>query len=265
LLTNDDGINADGLQALRRALTRARDIKVYTVAPDRERSGSGHAVTFHRPIMVEECDLPGGGKGWAVAGTPADCAKLGCRAILAEPPDLILSGVNRGPNLATDVFYSGTVSAAIEGAIMGIPSIAVSLCEYEAPDFEYAARSAVRLARLVHHRGLPTRSLLNVNIPAVAPEHIAGVRVTRLGIGRWREYFDKRVDERGRILYQLLGERLTEKEAPDTDLEAVRAGYVSVSPIHLDMTLLPLMTDMGGWPELQTLGRPGEGRPDDGD
>lgn len=237
LLTNDDGVHAEGLQALRLELENVRDAIVYVVAPDRERSASGHAITVHRPLLVDELELSGSrSRMWAVSGTPADCTKLAVMALLPETPSLVISGINRGPNLGTDVFYSGTVSAAIEGTILGIPSIAVSLGATEDLDYDLAAVFTRRLALRVIERGLPANTLLNVNIPALEESQIVGSAVTRLGVRRYRNVFHRRLDPRGRVYYWLAGEAMEEECEPDTDVTAIRNNLISITPIQLDLT-----------------------------
>ena len=248
LLTNDDGINADGLQSLRVAFQSVPGAEVYVVAPDRERSASGHAITIHHPLQVEEMAAgEAAARSFAVNGTPADCVKLGVKALLPKPPDLVVSGINRGPNLGTDVFYSGTVSAAVESLIMGIPSIAVSLTAFENLDYGFAARFAVYLAGEVLSRGLPENTLLNVNVPPLDEEEIAGVAVTRLGKRPYENVFERRLDPRGRLYFWLAGENLSLAGDPDTDVGAIRNNLVSVTPIHLDLTNHEVVSLLSQW------------------
>lgn len=254
LLGNDDGLFADGLGALRRELETIPEAEIYASAPDRERSAAGHAITMHKPLFAQETRFEGSrATCWAVSGTPADCIKLGVQALLPEKPDLVISGINRGPNLGTDVFYSGTVSAAIEAAILGVPAIAVSLCEFAKPDYTFAARFTKRLALEVVKRGLEPGTLLNVNVPSIDEEHIAGTAVTKLGVRLYENEFDKRTDPRGRTYYWLGGQVKKLHNDPDTDVEAVKQNLVSVTPIHLDLTLhgqLPTLINewkLGEW------------------
>lgn len=248
LLTNDDGIYASGLRALREVWEKQEDCEVYVVAPAEERSASGHAITLFRPLMVEEVVFPGSlVKGWSVGGTPADAVKLGVGALLPRRPDLVISGVNRGPNLGADLFYSGTVSAAIEGTIFGIPSLAVSLAAWEDGDYEVAARFSLRLARQVLARGWPPGMLLNVNVPALEASQIAGVAITRLGVRHYRNIFDRRVDPRGRVYYWLTGEAEDGDEPEDSDVTALRQNLISVTPVHLDLTHYGMVGVMREW------------------
>jgi len=230
LLTNDDGVQAEGLAALYRQFSPRHEVHV--VAPDRERSGSSQAITVFEPLMVQRTRLgspwrPGEERGreteaWAVVGTPADCVKLAVANLFPGRPDIVISGINRGPNLGTDVFYSGTVSAAIEAAIQGLPAIAVSLAGFSDLDYSLAARFTEYLARrLLEHR-LPSNTLLNVNVPAVPPGDVAGVRVTALSGHRWKDTFEERSDPRGHSYFWLVGEPIsTEPEVgSDGRLEA---------------------------------------------
>jgi len=252
LLTNDDGWHAEGLRTLAAALAAQPWADPYIVAPDREMSASGHSITVMKPLHADQVSLPGlDMPAWAVTGTPADCVKLGVNALAPAPPSLVVSGINRGPNLGTDVFYSGTVSAAIEAAIMSIPAVAISLAEYERPEYSVAASFAVRLAREVLKRGLPDWTLLNVNVPAVRENQIAGVARTRHGVRRWKDSFIKRdikrEDPRGRTYYWLDGRGSDLVDGPDTDVHAIRNNMISVCPIHLDLTSDALLRELGEW------------------
>ena len=177
LITNDDGINSEGLIALAEEISKIANVTV--VAPDRERSAVSHAITMHKPLRAEKVDIPNcKALSWSINGTPSDCVKLALEALLNSTPDLVLSGINYGPNLGTDVIYSGTVSAAIESAISGIPSIALSVCGHKNISFNNAARFARKLCLQILDHVFPTDTLLNVNIPAIKPDTIVGVAVT---------------------------------------------------------------------------------------
>lgn len=235
LVSNDDGIQAPGIHALAAAL--ALDHEVTVVAPDRERSATGHSLTLHRPLRADPIPGPSGVRAaWAVSGTPSDCVKLALGALLTAPPDLVCSGINRGPNLGTDVLYSGTVSAALEGVINKVPSVAFSLASFSDQGYERAAEFARQLLQQVHPQRIPPKCLLNVNLPALQGDGYAGVRVTKLGVRKYQDTFEHRTDPRGRTLYWLAGEASEEGEAPDTDVMAVRDNFVSITPIHYDMT-----------------------------
>lgn len=241
LLTNDDGIQAPGLDALRKALGEIAEIVV--VAPDRERSATGHGITVYYPIRVDEfCFVDGCGQGWVVDGTPADSVKLAICALLDRPPDLVVSGINRGPNLGTDVLYSGTVSAALEGAVLGIPSLAVSLDTYDSQaDYSYAATFTRDLCQHLLEGGLSPDILLNINIPALPSQEIAGVKFTKLGIRRYDDVFTARKDPRGKTYFWLAGEVIDEEQDEDTDVMAVKNNYISITPLHFDLTNYQLL------------------------
>ena len=253
LLTNDDGIQAEGIESLRRVFEKREDTSIYIVAPDRERSGSGHSITFHAPLRVEEkaYDHPHV-KGYAVNGTPSDCVKLAIKAILPEPPDLIVSGINNGANLGTDVLYSGTVSAAIEGIMLDIPSIAVSLTSFDCFDYCYAAEFANNMLEKIVGKKLPPNTLLNINIPPGKEEEIKGLMITSLGVRQYEHIFDKRTDPFGRTYYWLAGEPLEVEHDTTTDIKAIKDGYISVTPIHFDLTNYEIMESLADW-ELDSL------------
>jgi 5'-nucleotidase len=185
--------------------------------------------------------------GYAIDGTPADAVKLAVKFLLKEPPDLVLSGINHGSNTAINILYSGTVSAATEGTVLGYPSIAVSLTTYEEADFGYAARFAARLAVLVGERGLPKGTLLNVNVPAVPEKEISGVKLTRQGESSWDDTFDVRRDPANREYFWLTGKMNVTDTDSSTDQIAVREKFVSVTPIHYDLTDLTMLERMRGW------------------
>ncbi|GAB6875667.1 5'/3'-nucleotidase SurE [Thermaerobacter litoralis] len=253
LLVNDDGVYSPGIQTLRAALEERTGWEVYVVAPDRQRSASGHAITLHKPLYLDPVEIPGARSPvYAVSGTPADCTKIGLLAVLPGPCDLVISGINRGGNLGFDVLYSGTVSAAIEGVIMGVPAIAVSLAAWQEPDYGPAARFTARLAELVAREGLPPGVLLNVNVPPLPEERIAGVVLTVLSRRMYRDRFEKRLDPRGRPYYWLAGEPVQEPPSVETDVGAVRAGYISITPLHLQLSDREAMARLEAWrPQLE--------------
>lgn len=247
LLTNDDGIYAQGIQILADTLMQDENIKIFIVAPDHERSATGHAITMHRPLRAEEIKFYHNAmlKGWSVNGTPSDCVKLAIEYLLPQKPDLVISGINNGANLGTDVLYSGTVSAAIEAIILGVPAIAVSLTQQENPDFRFAANFVLHLIHIINAYDLPNNTLLNINIPAKTRKEIAGVAVTRLGLRQYRNAFQKRVDPRGRNYYWLAGEIVDpEDEEEDSDVVAVKNSYISITPIHFDLTNYNLLSKL---------------------
>jgi len=247
LISNDDGIFADGIIALREGLEKLEEIeKIYVVAPDRERSAIGHGITMHRPLRAREVKYPSPkSRGWSVDGTPADCVKLALEELLDSPPDLVVSGINQGPNLGTDVIYSGTVSAAVEAVISGFPAVAVSLASYRHHDFGEAAGFAARLVPVVHRQRLPRGTLLNVNVPGEKP---VGVKVARLGNMKYVNIFDRRTDPRGRVYYWMAGEVCDlEDNCPDTDVGASGQGYITVTPVQIDLTNHGEMERLRGW------------------
>jgi len=240
LITNDDGIYAEGIKSLTRCLfDNESNYELSVVAPDRERSAIGHAITMHRPLRVDEVKYLHNPEltGWCVDGTPSDSVKLAVEAILEDKPDLVVSGINQGSNLGTDVLYSGTVSAAVEGLILGIPSVAVSLTgSGDSYSFNYAARFVCNLIPLLLEAKIPATTLININIPSQV-DIIKGVRVTRLGNRRYRNAFEKRLDPRGKTYYWLAGELVEDDpEDEDSDTKAIREGYISVTPIHFPLT-----------------------------
>jgi 5'-nucleotidase len=246
LLTNDDGIYSEGIRALYASLKELG--KVTVVAPDTERSAVGHAITLSDPLRVKAVNRNKKFFGYASSGTPADCVKLAIRAILKKRPDIVVSGINLGPNVGYSILYSGTVSGATEGAILGIPSFSISLGTFENPDYSYAAEFARKLARLViDNKGLPQGILLNVNVPAVAKKQIKGVRIVRQSKVAIEERFDKRQDPRKHTYYWLTGEIIKSDGQEDADIEAIRRNYISITPIHCDMTDYEFMEKLKGW------------------
>lgn len=223
--------------------------EVVVFAPDRERSAIGHAITMHHPLRVEEVhSFPVSGVSvYVVDGTPSDCVKLGAEAILPEPPDLVVSGVNLGPNLGTDVIYSGTVSGALEGVICGIPAIAVSLATYSEPEFTVAARMGAQAASLVLEHGLPPETLLNINVPGLPLAEIVGVKVTHLGTRRYRNAFDRRTDPRGKVYYWMAGEVEDLDEDPEADTAAIRNNLISITPLRYSLTHSGFLLELAGW------------------
>jgi 5'-nucleotidase len=245
LLTNDDGIQAPGLYALVQEIQKIGDVVV--VAPNSERSAVGHAITIADPLRVLPFEKNGKFFGHAVKGTPADCVKIGHWAILDRKPDAVISGINLGPNTGINTIYSGTVSAATEGALLGIPSFAVSLATYQHPDFAYAAKFARKMALRLLEKGLPQGIYLNVNVPACPESEIRGVAVTRQGLALYREEYDKRTDPNGRIYYWLTGQKVNKEKELDVDDGAVMAKYVSVTPVHYDLTQYEYLETLKNW------------------
>ncbi|MCM8779814.1 MAG: 5'/3'-nucleotidase SurE [Candidatus Omnitrophica bacterium] len=245
LITNDDGIYSEGIFALYQALKTLGDVTV--VAPDTERSAVGHAITLSDPLRVKPVKRAGKFFGYATTGTPADCVKLATRAILKKRPDIVVSGINLGPNTGYSVLYSGTVSGATEGAILGISSFAISLSTFEKPDFKPAADFAKALTRIVIKHGLPEGTLLNVNVPAAAKSKIKGVKITKQSKAVYLESYCKRQDPRKHTYYWLTGEEIKARRQEDTDIEALRKNYISITPIHCDMTDYAFTKTLKNW------------------
>ena len=245
LISNDDVIHAPGIFALARELRSLGEVTV--VAPDKQQSAVGHAITMNTPLRVVPYSRDGELFGYAVDGTPADAVKLAVRFLLKDKPDLVVSGINHGSNTAINILYSGTVSAATEGTVLGIPSFAISLATYAEPDFSYAAKFAARLAGLIAERGLPPGTLLNVNVPPVPESEIRGVLLTRQGKSSWEDTFDVRRDPADREYFWLTGKMVVTDTEADTDQVAVHNNFVSVTPIHYDLTDLVMLEQMQAW------------------
>ncbi len=246
LLTNDDGIYAPGLWALYDRF--AADHSVTVVAPDRERSAVSHGITLLEPLRADRIRVMEGREGYAVSGKPADCMKLAMTDILDIKPDLVIAGINPGANVGVSINYSGTVAAAREAALFGIPAIAVSIHAYEVKHYEDAAAFVARLARRILKHGLPLGTVLNVNIPDLAPEKIKGVRLTRQGIEHLSgEYYEKRVDPRNRAYHWLGSDTRIFGEDINIDGDAVSLNYISVTPLKCDSTDYDLLNELDGW------------------
>ena len=248
LVTNDDGIAAAGLAALAEALDALG--QVYVVAPDRERSTVGHSLTLHRPLRVERV----GERRFAVNGMPADCVNLGLLGLLPTPPSLVVSGINHGANLGDDVTYSGTVSAAMEGTLLEVPSVAISLvgggeAKGESDAFDEAAKMACVISARVLAEGLPPKTLLNVNVPHGRPK---GVRLTRLGQRVYKEKVVEEVDPRGKTYYWIGAGPPIWDDAESTDIAAIHERCVSVTPLHLDLTHYEALARLASWPDALT-------------
>ena len=234
LLTNDDGIHAPGLRALHAELNR--DFNLSVVAPETEMSAVGHAITLDSPLRVREVYKNGSFFGFGVSGTPADCVKIAVQELLQGPPDIIISGINLGANVGVNVLYSGTVSAATEGAFLGIRSAAISLSTRKNPDFTFAARFSREIIRFITENNLKNGTALNVNIPAIPADSIKGISITRQGIGRLKERFERRIDPRGNVYYWLSGEIPVKEEIHDSDCSALKEKRITITPITFDLT-----------------------------
>lgn len=242
LCTNDDGFLATGLQVLASAARSLGSVTI--VAPDREQSATSHSLTLHHPLRARRAS----DGALVVDGTPTDCIILAVNALLDGRPDICLSGVNHGPNMGEDVLYSGTVAAAMEATVLGIPSVAVS---YSGPDFEsieaWEQPLGELLGRIVGRRDFPDSTLLNVNLPAIAPSDVRGVRVTSLGERRYADSLTRAKDPSGREYFWIGGGAANWRGNRQSDFRAVEEGYISVTPLHLDLTNYDLLEEIGGW------------------
>jgi 5'-nucleotidase len=240
LVCNDDGIHAAGLRALVKVLVKS-GYEVYVVAPDKERSASGHALTLHHPLRVDRVPLEffeGAKEIYAIDGTPADCVKIAINKILKFKPEWVISGINHGPNMGSDVLYSGTVSAAMEGAIYGIKSIAISVSQYQTSGFEEQAEFIPEIVKKLNHQDFiwPQKTIFNVNLPVVPKDEILGVAITNLGARMYKDTYEERLDPRSKFYYWLSGDLLNTDEDPESDVTKVSQGYISITPVTFDMT-----------------------------
>ncbi|MBS1773881.1 MAG: 5'/3'-nucleotidase SurE [Bacteroidetes bacterium] len=252
LITNDDGITAPGISNLVEAV---RDLgQIYVVAPDSPQSGMGHAITIGEPLRLHKSDVFDGIAAWECSGTPADCVKLARDKILHRKPDLCLSGINHGANHSINIIYSGTMSAAMEAAIEGIPSAGFSLLDfkYEA-DFSVARQVVRSIAIQMLQSNLPVHTLLNVNIPKVTSDNFKGIKICRQAYAKWQEEFDQRTDPRGKDYYWMTGKFINLDKGDDTDVQALADGYSSVVPIKFDFTDTVMKTTLeNSWKDILT-------------
>lgn len=245
LLTNDDGIYAKGLWAIYNRLAGTHHVDV--IAPDRERSAIGHAITLHQPLRATRISLNGGFSGYAVNGTPADCIKLGFSEILSEKPDVVIAGANAGANVGANLNYSGTVAAAKEAALGGMIGIAVSI---EGPEVDYYDDAALFIAELcetVYEKGLPFGTFLNVNLPNRPLKEIAGVRISRQAVEVLSEYVEKRKDPRNRTYFWQGQDMQSFGADPQLDGAVLKQRFISITPVKCDMTDYQMLEDMEGW------------------
>ncbi len=249
LVTNDDGVLYPGISALAGAMREIGDVSV--LAPDKNWSASGHVKTLHRPLRVRKTVMSDGEKAYTSDGAPSDCVALAALGLIEKKIDLVVSGINPYANMGEDVTYSGTVTAAMEAAISGLPGVAFSLdtpTDFEGKkDFTAAAAIAKRVIEQVRQKDLPHNTLLNVNIPFLPLDEIKGFRITRLGLRIYRNELVRREDPYGRPYYWIGGESPTGKPEEGTDIGAMRDGYVSITPIHMDMTAHELIAEVGSW------------------
>ncbi len=246
LLSNDDGVYAPGILELKKGLETLGE--VFLIAPERPRSASGHSITLHKPLRIEETVLLDGSKAWSSNGTPSDCVTLGYDVLMEGRVDLVMSGINAGPNLGWDLTYSGTVAAAIEGCILGSPAVAISVAGDKEPyDFSLSSQFARLLAVRIRKNGLAPGIVLNVNVPQVEREKIKGVAITHQGRREYTDRVEKRIDPWGRAYYWVHGTILDDVSDPESDVHMVMDNWISVTPIHLDLTANQQMDVLKGW------------------
>lgn len=245
LITNDDGIYAPGIKALWSAMSELGDVTV--VAPNREQSAVGHAITISDPLRVDEIKRSNGFKGFSVDGTPSDCVKIATQALLTDKPDIIVSGINHGSNTGMNIIYSGTVSAATEGTMLNIPSVAISLNSFDESDFDGAKAAAKAVVAHVLEKGLPEKTLLNVNVPAIPEDEIKGFKITQQGNAAFKDRFEKREDPRGKVYYWMTGHMIDPDTETHMDHYAVLDGYISITPIHYRLTNHEFLDELSSW------------------
>lgn len=246
LVTNDDGITAPGIRALAKAMEELGEVVI--VAPDSPQSGMGHAITINKPLRLDKLTVAGEFMGYQCSGTPVDCVKIAIDKILKRKPDICVSGINHGSNSSINVIYSGTMSAAMEGAIEGVPSVGFSLLDYALDaDFSPSAHYAKMIAQNILNNGLPNGVLLNVNIPKLSLDKIKGVKVCRQAIAKWNEEFDERIDPNKRKYYWLTGKFENQDKGNDTDEWALSNGYISMVPVQFDFTAHHAMSELNSW------------------
>lgn len=249
LVSNDDGIHALGIQSLVEVLSKIEGAEIYVAAPNTQKSACGHGITITAPIIVNETSLEGAVRAWKIQGTPADCVKLGVERMRLEgiQPDLIFSGINMGPNLGTDVIYSGTVSAAMEGVVLGFPSIAISLDSHNPTHYESAQEIAIKVCEQAL-ANLDGGTVLNVNVPDLPMNEIKGIKITTQGKREYDEWFEARQNPRGESYYWYSGKPVVyEGLSDDIDVIAVQSGYVSITPLHYDLTKYELLDQVKSW------------------
>jgi 5'-nucleotidase len=245
LVTNDDGIYAEGIFALAEAMKKLGSVTV--VAPDTQRSAVGHAITIADPLRVSEARRDKKFFGYATSGTPADCVKLAIKTLMKKKPDLVVSGINLGANLGYNILYSGTVSGATEGALLGIPSLAISLNTFTKPDFSAAAQFAQKICSAMRRHPLKPGTLLNVNVPSIPASRIKGSRVTNQSRTSFNDWFDKRKDPHGNTYYWMAGDFKPKDPDTSSDLNAVNDRYISITPIQFDLTDYKFITELENW------------------
>ena len=272
LLTNDDGIQATGLNALRKALLEVPGVELDVIAPDANRSATARSITTRTPLWVEEIRFEDGTSGYATDGTPVDCVRFASLGLLGSEPELIVSGINHGANMGDDITYSGTVAAALEGAVLGVPAIAVSQQSTKREmdfrfgknfEFDAAALFAARLVGGLNERPISPGTLLNVNCPALGMDELEGAVVTRLGKRVYRDNLElEEEDQTGRRRYRIYGMEPTYREEEGTDFAAIDANMISVTPLHFELTDVQRLEEMAGWDLGALIGEPAAIAPD---
>lgn len=247
LVTNDDGVQSPGLLALKQVLEAVGEVTVF--APDRNWSAAGHSKTMHKPLRIQRVALADGSPAYTTNGAPSDCVGLALLGAIPARPDLVVSGINQGANLGHDITYSGTVAGAMEAVVGGIPAIAVSMDARDWHDFAAVSATVAGLARLILSQGLPPNILLNVNAPALPSDRLQGIAVTRLGKRVYRDVLIEREDPKGQPYYWIGGEPPTGVVEDGTDIGAVAGGYISVTPLSMDMTEYSLLDHLKKWTE----------------
>lgn len=246
LVTNDDSYHAQGIHSLAEVASEFGDVMI--VSPDRPQSGMGHAITVNDILKLNKIKAFGEHEAYACSGTPVDCVKLGIYAILKRKPDLILSGINHGANSSISVLYSGTMSAAVEGALEGVPSIGFSLCDHSLDaDFTAAQKVARKVISTSLKNDLQPNICLNVNIPKLSHDEIKGIKICRQGVGNWEDDFEEQMSPSKMPYYWLAGKFETLDQGEDTDLWALENGYVSIVPVQFDMTAYQAMAGLNNW------------------
>ena len=246
LITNDDGYNSKGIKALINAVKNLG--KILIIAPDSPQSGMGHAISVNKPIRCYKTNFFGSVEAYCCTGTPVDCIKMGLYLLKDKKPDLILSGINHGSNVSTNILYSGTMSAAVEGALSGIPSVGYSLTDYsENADFQYSEKIVQIISKKVIKEGLKKGTCLNVNIPNIKENQIKGIKVCRQGRAFWDDTFDHRKDPLGKDYYWLTGSFSSKEQAIDTDINYLENSYVTIVPTQFDMTCHDSVDELKKW------------------
>lgn len=246
LITNDDGIFSTGIRSL--VETAKQFGEVIVVAPDKPQSGMGHAITINTILRMNSSDIFQDVKAFTCTGTPVDCVKLGIYEILKRKPDILLSGINHGENTSTNVLYSGTMSAAVEGAMENIPSIGFSLGDFSSDaDFSLSKKVVVEILKKTIKNSMPKGICLNVNIPKISEENFKGLKVCRAAHAFWEDRFEKRIDQHGNSYFWLTGEFSNQDKGEDTDLYALKNGFASIVPVQFDMTAYQAMSELNTW------------------